>query len=215
MTPDEESSQSKDSPGPVKRPRARRSRRGGRGRSRKPATGAASVEESSSEATEPVRSRLEEATEVFSEPEPIEADTPIPDSPMEEARREVAEAASAEPADYPEEREPAPPSQRPERRDFRPASPAAITEAIDEVNRVIKSLQQVLEQMEEVLETLELAEVQKNADEREIDSLRNMLRQMDRRGPEPRSSEPHEQPAPYQPQGRPQHRHDHRRRGRR
>jgi hypothetical protein len=73
----------------------------------------------------------------------------------------------------------------------------------------------VLDQMEEVLETLELAEIQKNADEREIQSLRQMLRQMDRRVPEPRGAEPQAQPTPYQPQQRPQHRHDRHRRGRR
>jgi hypothetical protein len=80
----------------------------------------------------------------------------------------------------------APRAEPPERRDFKPASPAAVTEAIDEVNIIITSLKQVLDTMEEILETLELAEVQKTADEREIQSLRNALRNIDRRIPEPR-----------------------------
>ena len=146
------------------------------------------------------------------------------DSPIEEARREAADESvveahrdeefhSVEPES---ESEPAPAPARPERRDFRPASPAAVTEAIDEVNRIIVSLKQVLDQMEEVLETLELAEVQKNADEREIQSLTQALRQMDRRSFEPRNVEAPDQPAPYQSQSsRPPHRHDRGRRGRR
>ena len=74
----------------------------------------------------------------------------------------------------------------PPRRALNPASPAAVTEAIEEVSRVITSLQQSLATMEEILETLELAEVQKTGDEREIQALRNALREFDRRGPEPR-----------------------------
>jgi hypothetical protein len=93
----------------------------------------------------------------------------MPDSPIEEVRREIAEAAIEA---REEERAPQPGP----RANFRPASPAAITAAIEEVNRIMESLRQVLDQMEEVLETLELAEVQKNADEREIESLRRSLR---------------------------------------
>ena len=185
----------------------------------------------------------ESAQAAFSDPSP--ADAPMADSPLDEARREAAVEAIAEPQDrhdkhrqdeprhergYESEQErqyesqhermPEPPQPREERRDFQPAKPASVTEAIDEVNRVIADLKAVLNTMEEVLETLELAEVQKNADEREIQSLRNALRTMDRRGPEVRemrSGEPEQQPIPYQPQGRPQQqqRHDRRRHGRR
>lgn len=70
-----------------------------------------------------------------------------------------------------------------------------MTEAIEECNHIIASLKQVMDTMEEILETLELAEVQKNADEREIRALQNAMRQFDRRGSEPRgeSSAPREQ----------------------
>jgi hypothetical protein len=68
-----------------------------------------------------------------------------------------------------------------------------VTEAIEEVSRIITSLRQVLDTMEEILETLELAEIQKTADEREIRSLREALRQFDRRAPEPRRERPEEQ----------------------
>jgi predicted RNase H-like nuclease (RuvC/YqgF family) len=55
------------------------------------------------------------------------------------------------------------------------ASPTAITDAIEQVNDIIKTLRETLDEMEEVLETLELAERQKTADEREIESLRRAL----------------------------------------
>ena len=74
----------------------------------------------------------------------------------------------------------------PERRPIIPASPAAVTEAIEECNHIIASLKQVMDTMEEILETLELAEVQKNADEREIRALQNAMRQIDRQAPAPR-----------------------------
>jgi len=49
---------------------------------------------------------------------------------------------------------------------------SAISQAIEEVMRIVDSLKHAVEQMEEVLELVELAERQKHADEREIDSLR-------------------------------------------
>lgn len=113
---------------------------------------------------------------------------PAPEEmPIAEVRHEESEATTreGEPAELQERYEPEhrQPARHPiERRDFRPASPAAVAEAIAEVNQIIASLKQVLDQMEEVLETLELAEVQKSADEREIQSLRNALRQFERRG---------------------------------
>ena len=120
--------------------------------------------------------------------EPAPEEMPIADSPIEDVRHEESEATTreGEPAELQERYEPEhrPPARHQpiERRDFKPASPAAIAEAIAEVNQIIASLKQVLDQMEEVLETLELAEVQKSADEREIQSLRNALRQFERRG---------------------------------
>ena len=64
----------------------------------------------------------------------------------------------------------------PPAREFQPASPQSIHEAIAEVTRVVGTLRETLEEMEQVLETLELFERQKDADEREIQSLRRALR---------------------------------------
>jgi len=55
---------------------------------------------------------------------------------------------------------------------------SAISQAVEEVTQIVESLKQVLEQMEEVLELVELAERQKSADEREIESLRRALRKI-------------------------------------
>jgi hypothetical protein len=83
---------------------------------------------------------------------------------------------------------------------------AAISQAIDEVMEIIDALKRAVDQMEEVLELVELAERQKLADEREIDSLRRALRQLhdrprDQRGPrdsrdsrEQRGTHEHRQP---------------------
>ncbi len=190
MTPEEEPSRADAPTSPAKRP-ARRSRRGGRGR-RRPA--APRTDELAHQST-----ATDEAGEISSSREPLTADAPLPDSEIEEARREAAdEPVAEEESTRREYREPTAPEPemepshdeplpfRAERRDFQPASPASVTEAIDEVNRIMTSLRQVLDTMEEILETLELAEVQKTADEREIQSLRNALRSMDRRASEPR-----------------------------
>jgi hypothetical protein len=74
------------------------------------------------------------------------------------------------------ESEPSPPVQR--EREFRPARTGAVQAAIEEVNSIIDSLREAIDDMEEVLETLELAERQKDADEREIETLRRSLRQL-------------------------------------
>jgi hypothetical protein len=89
-------------------------------------------------------------------------------------------ASSVSPPELPAR--PAPPRQK-----FQPAVPApraaepdgsAISRAVSEVTQVVESLKEALNQMEEALELVELAERQKIADEREIDSLRRLLRQL-------------------------------------
>lgn len=57
---------------------------------------------------------------------------------------------------------------------------SAISLAISEVTSIVQALQRAVEQMEEVLELVELAERQKLADEREVESLRRALRQLHR-----------------------------------
>jgi hypothetical protein len=56
----------------------------------------------------------------------------------------------------------------------------AIQDAIEDVNRIVDTLRDALDEMEEVLEMLELFERQGAADEREIESLRRALRQLQR-----------------------------------
>jgi hypothetical protein len=169
MTPHEEGST--DETAPAKRAQPRRSHRGGRGRRRQPPRRTDETSEPSVKPAVEARSPDaalqnisggEQSKEKFQEP------------PADEERDDRRTDFAGEP-ELPPERQP--------RRDFRPAPPAAIAEAIEEVTQIMASLKQVLEQMEEVLETLELAEVQKTADEREIQSLRHGLRQLDRRGP--------------------------------
>jgi hypothetical protein len=49
---------------------------------------------------------------------------------------------------------------------------------VNEAMQIVESLKQALNQMEDVLELVEHAERQKLADEREIESLRRLLRQL-------------------------------------
>jgi hypothetical protein len=70
---------------------------------------------------------------------------------------------------------------------------SAIGQAIDEVMQIVDSLKGALDQMDEVLELVEVAERQKLADEREIESLRRALRQLQRpRSPRPPEDEGHD-----------------------
>ena len=65
-------------------------------------------------------------------------------------------------------------------RPLHPAAPATVQQAIEEVNQIMDSLRETLDDMEEVLEMLEVFERQGNADERELESLRRALRQVQR-----------------------------------
>lgn len=190
--------------GNAPRPRSR-SRRGGRGRRRPgpragtpagPAPAAYDVPRHEAPAPQT------DAAETFSAREETFPSADAPGQEQEDAPRRFedhdqppeSEGYETEP---PEQRE-APPEYRPEppprdlppprepRRVIQPASPAAVTEAIVEVNGIITKLRESLDTMDEILETLELAEVQKTADEREIQALRNAMRGFDRPGGEPR-----------------------------
>lgn len=75
----------------------------------------------------------------------------------------------------------------PSRQRHPPHAPAAhaakpegsvIGRTVDEVRQIVESLEQSLEQMEEVLRLVELAEQQKFADERELESLRRALHRL-------------------------------------
>jgi hypothetical protein len=67
---------------------------------------------------------------------------------------------------------------------------SAISRAIDEVRQIVQSLEQALEQMEEVQELVDLADRQKSADDREIESLRRVLRRIQQ--PRGHKDTPHE-----------------------
>jgi len=55
---------------------------------------------------------------------------------------------------------------------------SAIGQTVEDVRRIVESLEQALEEMEEVLRLVELAEHQKFADERELESLRRALHKL-------------------------------------
>ena len=55
---------------------------------------------------------------------------------------------------------------------------SAIGQTVEEVRQIVESLEQALSQMEEVLRLVELAEHQKFADERELESLRRALHKL-------------------------------------
>ena len=110
---------------------------------------------------------------------------PAPSVPVAE---QPAQAESLTPQVAPSVSTPELPSRpAPLRQKFQPAVPApraakpdgsAISQAVNEVMQIVESLRQALNQMEDVLELAEHAERQKLADEREIESLRRLLRQL-------------------------------------
>lgn len=168
MAPEEESKpeapRQDAPPGPKAAPRRdRRPGRGRRGRGRGGRPPKPSL-------SEPTSSPAPEAPNPRDEPEPIfelageaspEADTRMPAVEL----TEHSEEAPAAPAGLH-------PSQS--------ASPVSVEKAIEEVSAVIDTLRGALDDMDELLEMLEMFERQKNADEREIESLRRALRQIHR-----------------------------------
>ena len=70
------------------------------------------------------------------------------------------------------------PAAIPAARAARPDGGSAIHQTVEEVRQIVESMEQALEQMEEVLRLVELAEHQKFADERELESLRRALHKL-------------------------------------
>lgn len=131
--------------------------------------------------------------------------TPVAPGPEElsEATAVVTAPESAAPAEEFTAAEERRPISAP-RESFSEATGSAISQAISQVSEIIETLKRTLEEMEEVLELTELAERQKLADEREIESLRRALRQLQRPRPERQRDEErperhgrHERPARY------------------
>jgi hypothetical protein len=105
---------------------------------------------------------------------------PAPQQPSDLPKSEFSEP---QPTQSPVSYEATSYSKEPERLQETPvasAPPRSLEQAILEVNHIIENLRETLDEMEEVLETLEFAERQKDADEREIESLRRSLRHLHR-----------------------------------
>jgi hypothetical protein len=154
----------------VKRPGGRRrGRRGGRGRSRglRQSAPAAPVEE----ITEPAP-----AAQTFEQPAQAESPANQIEPPIRlQEKMPVRPAPSKQRIQPPVPAEvPAP---VPAARAAKPEG-SAIGQTVEEVRQIVESLEQALEQMEEVLRLVELAEHQKNADERELESLRRALHKL-------------------------------------
>jgi len=112
------------------------------------------------------RTRPQEISKTLEEPIPeLVPETPAAAAPppSEIARDEMPSTAHRET-----------PATRPPGQSRSPA----LSEAIEEVTLVIGALKQTLNDLEEVLEILEDTELQKNADQREIERLRQVIRQM-------------------------------------
>ena len=189
MVPEETSkpgAESPDTPGSTETaaPHGRRSsrRRGHRGRGRRP---------------QPTPSQLEPAPAPSVEPAPPPP-PPVELTPQEDAVPALEPQPETAPSLPPEVEAdlgaPAPaitvaetaPLERPARapaphhRPLQPAPRMTIQQLIDDVNDIIGALRKTSDEMEEVLEALEVIERQGGADEREIESLRRALRQMQR-----------------------------------
>jgi hypothetical protein len=157
-------------PVPLRSPGGRRrGRRGGRGRSRgsRQSAPAAPVEEINVSA--PAAPTFDQSTQAGSPANQIEP--PI----------RLQEKMPVRPAPSKQRIQPPVPAEVPATiHAARAAKPegSAIGQTVEEVRQIVESLEQALEQMEEVLRLVELAEHQKNADERELESLRRALHKL-------------------------------------
>ena len=138
----------------------RRGRRGGRGR-RRPAP-AAQVAGS----TAPVESPAERI-----EPPIRVQEMPVRPAPSKHKIQPPVPAAAPATVSAPV------PAAAPVARAPKPDG-SAINRTVEEVRQIVDSLEQALEQMGEVLRLVELAEHQKFADERELESLRRALHKL-------------------------------------
>jgi len=164
----------------------RRGRRGGRGRGHGPRRAASVV--TAGETAAPLPEEPEIQAGVAGE---IAA--PAPDAPVSEpsARAETP----AKPIQPPIRLHEMPVRPVPSRQKVQPHVPAAVSapvpparatkpdgsvigQTVGEVRQIVESLEQALEQMVEVLRLVELAEHQKFADERELESLRRALHKL-------------------------------------
>lgn len=168
MAPDQDlhaGTEQSDTPAPADAARpGRRSGRAHRGRGRRRRPGSPRPERAPS--AEPASLARPEA--VAKELEPSREQGQRTDRALPAQDSEAIQAAEPQPPRHAHTR----PAQ--------PASKASIQAAIEQVNDIICALKESLEQMDEVLESLEYFERQGDADEREIESLRRSLHQLQR-----------------------------------
>src|SRR5258706_13919254 len=123
------------------------------------------------------RPRSESATQASAAQSPPESATEPSDAPFESRG---PESSSVEPLEAAPASEPARDSRAMPQHFTRTDATPAIREATEQIQRINKDLQLLLLEMEKAVETLEEAEVQKSADEHEIESLRAAIRQLNR-----------------------------------
>ncbi len=149
----------------------RRGRRGGRGRSR----GSRPTSTAHRRRKLPRRRRLQQFPS-----NPRKAESPAKQiEPPIRLREEmpVRPAPSKQRIQPPVPHVPPVPAVVPAARAAKPEG-SAIGQTVEEVRQIVESLEQALEQMVEVLRLVELAEQQKFADERELESLRRALHKL-------------------------------------
>jgi hypothetical protein len=163
----------------------RRGRRGGRGRSRgsRPTVPAAPVGEIAASApATPVSGQTTQAESPAKQIEPPIRLHEMPVRPVlskQKTQPPVPAEVPTAPALWSKTNKPQHPAE-PDYSTGRAAKPdgSAVSKAAGEVRQIVESLEQALEQMVEVLRLVELAEHQKFADERELESLRRALHKL-------------------------------------
>jgi hypothetical protein len=140
----------------------RRGHRGGRGRSRgsRPSVPAAPATPISGQSTQ-----AESPAKQIEPPIRLREEMPVRPTPSKQKIQPLVPRVPPVPAVIPAAR-----AAKPEG--------SAIGQTVGEVRQIVESLEQALEQMVEVLRLVELAEHQKFADERELESLRRALHKL-------------------------------------
>ena len=164
---------------PPRHDRRGRGRGRGRGRRRKPTapaepsgTGVAEAQPVNGPSEVPTTAREQELEAETRDPGLFAPVPSFPPSSADDQTEAVREELAAEPP---------PPSAPPPRPPLPgPGTKPSVEQAIDDVSQIIETLRRSLDDMEELLEMLELFERQTLADEREIESLRRALRQLQR-----------------------------------
>jgi len=161
----------------------RRGRRGGRGRGRGPrrtAPGAPAGETNAPAPSEPEIQAVQDGEIAAPAPDAPVSEQPAPtESPAKQIEPPIRlrEEMPVRPAPSKHKSTPHVPAETSPVRADKPHG-SAIGRTVEEVRQIVESLEQALEQMVEVLRLVELAEHEKFADERELESLRRALHKL-------------------------------------